>query len=74
MPKHRGVAIVPAYREERAIGAVVAEIGAAGLDLDVVVVDDGSNDGTAVAAHAAGATVVRLPFNLGIGGVQAPVA
>ena len=68
MPEPRGVASVPAYREERAIGAVVAEIRAAGLDLDVVVVDDGSNDGTAVAAHTAGATVLRLPFNLGIGG------
>jgi len=33
----------------------------------VVVVDDGSSDGTGVAAAAAGATVVRLPFNLGIG-------
>jgi hypothetical protein len=64
----RRIAIVPAYREEGAIGAVVAEIRAAGLDLDVVVVDDGSSDGTSAAAHAAGAAVVRLPFNLGIGG------
>jgi glycosyltransferase involved in cell wall biosynthesis len=68
VPEARGVAIVPAFREERAIGAVVAEIRAAGLGLDVVVVDDGSADGTAAAAHAAGAAVVRLPFNLGIGG------
>jgi glycosyltransferase involved in cell wall biosynthesis len=66
--RRRGVAIVPAFREERAIGGVVAEILDAGLDLDVVVVDDGSSDGTAAAAHAAGAAVVRLPFNLGIGG------
>jgi len=36
--------------------------------IDVVVVDDGSGDATAEAAAAAGATVVRLPFNLGIGG------
>src|SRR4029079_17901940 len=35
--------------------------------IDVVVVDDGSSDGTADAAARAGATVVRLPFNLGIG-------
>jgi hypothetical protein len=68
MPERRGIAIVPAYREEGAIGAVVGEILDSGLDLDVVVVDDGSSDGTAAAAHAAGAAVVRLPFNLGIGG------
>ena len=59
---------MPAYCEERAIGAVVAEIHAADPGLDVVVVDDGSRDGTSAAAHAAGAAVVRLPFNLGIGG------
>jgi glycosyltransferase involved in cell wall biosynthesis len=64
----RGIAIVPAYREEGAIAAVVAEIKAFDPDLDVVVVDDGSPDGTAAAARGAGAAVVRLPFNLGIGG------
>ena len=68
MAEPRRIAIVPAYREEGAIGAVVADIRAAGLGLDVVVVDDGSADGTAAVAHAAGAAVVRLPFNLGIGG------
>ena len=67
MPERRGIAIVPAYREERAIGGVIAEIRDADLDLDVVVVDDGSSDATAEAAAAAGAAVVRLPFNLGIG-------
>ena len=64
----RRIAIVPAYREERAIAGVVAEIRAFDPGLDVVVVDDGSRDDTAVAARAAGAAVVSLPFNLGIGG------
>jgi glycosyltransferase involved in cell wall biosynthesis len=35
---------------------------------DVVVVDDGSTDATAALARAAGARVVPLPFNLGVGG------
>lgn len=63
----RVVAIVPAYREQDAIAGVVAEIRAFDPTIDVVVVDDGSPDGTAAAAAAAGANVVRLPFNLGIG-------
>jgi len=37
-------------------------------DLEVVVVSDGSTDRTAEIAQAAGAHVVALPFNLGIGG------
>jgi len=64
----RRVAIVPARNEEGAIGAVVREIRAFDPGLDVVVIDDGSTDRTAAVAAAAGAHVVRLPFNLGIGG------
>jgi glycosyltransferase involved in cell wall biosynthesis len=63
----RLVAVVPAFDEEGAIGAVVAELAAFDRALDVVVVDDGSSDATAAAAARAGATVVSLPFNLGIG-------
>ena len=63
----RIVAIVPAYREEAAVGGVVTEIKDYNPAIDVVVVDDGSPDGTAAAASKAGAAVVRLPFNLGIG-------
>jgi len=59
---------VPAYEEEGIIAAVVAEIRSFDPALDIVVVDDGSVDGTAAAAASAGAAVVRLPFNLGIGG------
>ena len=67
MTAKRTVAVVPAFDEEAAIGAVVAGIREFDPEIDVVVVDDGSGDGTAHAAAAAGATVVRLPFNLGIG-------
>lgn len=63
----RIVAVVPAFDEEEAIGTVVREIRAFDPAIDVVVVDDGSADGTAETARAAGAVVVRLPFNLGIG-------
>ena len=64
----RRVAIVPAYNEEWNIGRVVEELRAFDPGLDVVVVSDGSVDGTTAAAEAAGARVLRLPFNLGIGG------
>jgi glycosyltransferase involved in cell wall biosynthesis len=68
MSPERRVAIVPAYNEEQAIGRVVAELLAFDPSLDVVVVSDGSSDRTAESAAAAGARVLRLPFNLGIGG------
>jgi glycosyltransferase involved in cell wall biosynthesis len=64
----RRVAIVPARNEEDCVGAVVAGIRAFDPEMEVVVVDDGSGDRTAAVARAAGARVVRLPFNLGIGG------
>jgi glycosyltransferase involved in cell wall biosynthesis len=64
----RTVAIVPAYNEAGAIGRVVAEILACDPAIDVVVVDDASRDETAFIAEAHGATIIRLPFNVGIGG------
>ena len=64
----RRVAIVPALNEEHSIGRVIDELRAFDPGLDVVVVDDGSVDGTSRAAAAKGARVLRLPFNLGIGG------
>lgn len=67
MSAPRIVAIVPAYREEGAIAGVVEGIRALHPEIAVVVIDDGSPDGTAAAAAGAGARVVRLPFNLGIG-------
>ncbi|MDX6566793.1 MAG: hypothetical protein QOE10_2455, partial [Gaiellales bacterium] len=64
----RRVAIVPALNEEHSIGRVIDELRAFDPGLDVVVVDDGSLDGTSQVAAAKGARVLRLPFNLGIGG------
>lgn len=62
------LAIVPAYNEADAIGRVLDEIRGADPGLDVVVVDDASTDDTAAVARSRGATVLRLPFNVGIGG------
>jgi len=64
----RVVAVVPAYNESGAVGRVVDEIRAACPEAEVVVVDDASTDETAAVAEARGATVLRLPFNVGIGG------
>jgi glycosyltransferase involved in cell wall biosynthesis len=62
------VAIVPAFNEEHNIGRVLDELRALDPGLKVVVVSDGSTDRTAEVAAARGARVIRLPFNLGIGG------
>jgi glycosyltransferase involved in cell wall biosynthesis len=65
---NRYLAIVPAHNEAGAITSTVEEIHGAAPDFDVLVIDDGSTDSTAARAESAGAKVVRLPFNLGIGG------
>lgn len=57
--------VIPAYGEAGRIGAVVRGVRALGLD--VVVVDDGSTDGTAAEAEAAGATVLQHGGNRGKG-------
>jgi glycosyltransferase involved in cell wall biosynthesis len=64
----RRLSIVPAYNEADSIASVVREIQTADPKLEILVVDDGSTDATPRLAAEAGATVVRLPFNLGIGG------
>jgi len=61
------VLVIPAYREAGRVGDVVREVQKLDLGFDVLVIDDGSPDGTADEARAAGAMVVRHPFNLGYG-------
>ena len=50
---------MPAYNEAATIGEVLERIAGLGLDANVIVVDDGSDDDTAAIAEAAGATVLR---------------
>lgn len=61
--------VIPAYNEAARIRAVLDPVIASGLFHDVVVVDDGSDDGTAVAAASCDCVrVVCTPRNLGKGG------
>src|SRR5919197_672557 len=64
----RRIALVPAHNEARTVGGVVEEIKSFDPDFEVLVIDDGSTDRTAEVAENAGAQIVRLPYNLGIGG------
>ena len=57
--------VVPAYNESAGVGTVVSDLARHGWR--VIVVDDGSTDATAAVARAAGACVLRHPFNLGQG-------
>lgn len=72
MSECRIIAIIPAFNEAGNIVRVVREIRALPFFVLPLVVNDGSSDDTARVAAAAGAKVLSLPFNLGIGGaVQA---
>lgn len=62
--------IVPAWNEEANVGNTVEEIEGAIPGATVLVVDDGSTDATAAVARRAGARVLVLPFNLGVGGAM----
>jgi glycosyltransferase involved in cell wall biosynthesis len=62
--------VMPAFNEETAIQSVVLEVQKTLPEFAVLVVDDGSSDDTATLAREAGADVVSLPFNLGVGGAM----
>jgi len=64
---HSGLlVIIPAFNEAATIAEVVN--GARALHFHVLVIDDGSSDSTSELAANAGAMVLQLPFNVGVGG------
>jgi glycosyltransferase involved in cell wall biosynthesis len=58
--------VIPAFNEEANVAFVIGEVRHEGYD--TLVVDDGSTDRTGDVAELAGAVVLRLPVNLGVGG------
>ena len=58
--------VVPAYNEEKSIGGVLRTLR--DCDLNVLVVSDGSTDGTVDCCRTLDVAVLELPFNLGVGG------
>lgn len=62
--------IMPAWNEAEVIGDTVRNVRRVVPHHDVLVIDDGSHDDTALIAEKAGAAVLRLPFNLGVGGAM----
>ncbi len=71
MVRHTGpkvLIIIPAFNEARNLPRVVGDLRERCLSWDIVVVDDGSRDDTGDVASRLNTIVVRLPFNLGIGG------
>lgn len=66
----RLLVVIPAWNEQETLPAVIAELRGCVPDADVLVVNDGSTDWTSVIAWDAGALVLDLPINLGVGGAM----
>ena len=70
MTTPRPLVAIPAWNEEGSIADVIRKVQEHRPDADILVVNDGSTDNTAAIARHAGATVVSLPFNVGVGGAM----
>jgi glycosyltransferase involved in cell wall biosynthesis len=64
----RVLVVIPAYNEEESLARTVQEVRLKAPGLDLLVVDDGSRDGTVEVARRLGVPFVSLPVNLGVGG------
>jgi glycosyltransferase involved in cell wall biosynthesis len=70
--RNEHLVVIPAFNEAATVASVVRSVHARAPWCDVLVVNDGSRDSTTAEARGAGADVLEMPFNLGIGGaVQA---
>ena len=70
MTQGTSLAVIPAYNEAATVATVIRGVAEHAPDFDMLVVDDGSTDCTAEIARDAGARVLTLPFNVGIGGAM----
>ncbi|GAA1692416.1 glycosyltransferase family 2 protein [Microcella alkalica] len=66
----RVLVIIPAYNESESVADVIAEVAREVPTASCLVIDDGSRDDTAAVARRAGAGVLHLPINLGVGGAM----
>lgn len=70
MHQHKILIAIPAWNEQGSIATVVASVQEHRPDADILVINDGSTDLTEIEARQAGARVVSLPFNVGVGGAM----
>ena len=66
----RSLVVMPALNEVESISAVIESVKKAMPRVHILVVDDGSTDNTSLVAQQAGASVLTLPYNLGVGGAM----
>ena len=67
LPNYTLTVIIPAFNEGDAIHRVIGKVRELRPEAEVLVVDDGSSDNTTQVARAAGARVIRHPYNKGNG-------